>query len=426
VSGSLPLGLSYDGAGNVTSDGLNYYAYDGEGRLCAVENTLVDSYTQYVYDAGGTRVAKGASASLTCGAPGSNFSLTNQYLVGLGGEQVTELDGSDDWLHTNVWAGGRLLATYDGFGIHFPLTDPLGTKRIQANAYGAVDETCFSLPYGDGLNCIGDDATEHHFTGKERDTESGNDYFGARYYASSMGRFMSPDWSAKVMPVPYAKLGDPQTLNLYAYVGNNPLSRTDPTGHYLDKCKAGDKACEKGVDEFEKQRQKDLQSKKAKVRNAAAAWGDRGQDNGVNVVFKPQADVDKDSNMALKPGEHVGGMVTPGATADHKPDIEAEFAEGFGGSDLAQTIAHEGSHVGDALNFLNSYNPATGKYNPFLNYSHFDTEAQAYSAGSLVKPYSWYPNGSFGPNGYQQRDDFINSHYVCPGCQVFDPQDYPQ
>ena len=34
-------------------------------------------------------------------------------------------------------------------------------------------------------------------TGKERDTESGNDYFGARYYASSMGRFMSPDWSAK-------------------------------------------------------------------------------------------------------------------------------------------------------------------------------------------------------------------------------------
>jgi RHS repeat-associated protein len=44
------------------------------------------------------------------------------------------------------------------------------------------------------------------FTGKERDTESGNDYFGARYYASSMGRFMSQDWSAKVAPVPYAKL----------------------------------------------------------------------------------------------------------------------------------------------------------------------------------------------------------------------------
>ncbi len=68
-------------------------------------------------------------------------------------------------------------------------------------------------------------------TGKERDAESGNDYFGARYYASSMGRFMSPDWAAKAEPVPYAKLDDPQSLNLYAYVGNNPLRRVDKDGH---------------------------------------------------------------------------------------------------------------------------------------------------------------------------------------------------
>jgi RHS repeat-associated protein len=69
------------------------------------------------------------------------------------------------------------------------------------------------------------------FTGKERDTESGLDYFGARYYGSSMGRFMSPDWAAKATPVPYAKLDNPQSLNLFAYVGNNPLSRMDPDGH---------------------------------------------------------------------------------------------------------------------------------------------------------------------------------------------------
>jgi len=69
-------------------------------------------------------------------------------------------------------------------------------------------------------------------TGKERDSESGNDYFGARYYASSMGRFMSPDWSAKEEPVPYAKLDDPQSLNLYAYVMNNPLIRADIDGHW--------------------------------------------------------------------------------------------------------------------------------------------------------------------------------------------------
>jgi RHS repeat-associated protein len=103
--------------------------------------------------------------------------------------------------------------------------------RATTDAYGVAQGTCTGLPYGDGVTCSGDIPDNHHFTGKERDAESGNDYFGARYYASTMGRFMSPDWSAKVEPVPYSKLDNPQTLNLYAYVGNNPLSRTDPTGH---------------------------------------------------------------------------------------------------------------------------------------------------------------------------------------------------
>jgi RHS repeat-associated protein len=56
----------------------------------------------------------------------------------------------------------------------------------------------------------------YKFTGKERDAESGNEYFGARYYASSMGRVMSPDWSTKPSPVPYSDLSDPQSLNLYS------------------------------------------------------------------------------------------------------------------------------------------------------------------------------------------------------------------
>jgi RHS repeat-associated protein len=68
-------------------------------------------------------------------------------------------------------------------------------------------------------------------TGKERDAESGNDYFDARYYSSAMGRFMSPDWSAQVEPVPYAKLDNPQSLNLYTYALNNPLRIVDVDGH---------------------------------------------------------------------------------------------------------------------------------------------------------------------------------------------------
>jgi hypothetical protein len=50
-----------------------------------------------------------------------------------------------------------------------------------------------------------------------------------------MGRFMSPDWSAKEEPVPYAKLDNPQTLNLYAYMRNNPLGGADPDGHCCEE-----------------------------------------------------------------------------------------------------------------------------------------------------------------------------------------------
>lgn len=81
------------------------------------------------------------------------------------------------------------------------------------------------------IRCISAFVLTDKFTGKERDSESGNDHFGAKYYASTMGRFLSPDWSAKIEPVPYSKLDDPQTLNLYDYVRNNPVSNVDADGH---------------------------------------------------------------------------------------------------------------------------------------------------------------------------------------------------
>jgi RHS repeat-associated protein len=121
--------------------------------------------------------------------------------------------------------------------LHFYLDDPLGTRRAQTNSSGTLEATYQSLPFGDDLVSTGsDDPTENHFTGKERDTESGNDYFGARYYASSVGRWLSPDSNDVPEPVPYANFLNPQTLNLYAYVGNNPLSKFDDDGH--DGCTA--------------------------------------------------------------------------------------------------------------------------------------------------------------------------------------------
>lgn len=72
---------------------------------------------------------------------------------------------------------------------------------------------------------------DHKFTAKERDAESGLDNFGARFNSSQMGRFMTPDWSAAPMGVPYADFGNPQSLNLYSYVKNNPINATDVDGH---------------------------------------------------------------------------------------------------------------------------------------------------------------------------------------------------
>lgn len=75
------------------------------------------------------------------------------------------------------------------------------------------------------------DVSGYKFTGKERDAETGCDYFGARYYCSNMGRFMTPDWSESPEPVPYADFSDPQTLNLYGYVANRPVTNADVDGH---------------------------------------------------------------------------------------------------------------------------------------------------------------------------------------------------
>ncbi len=124
---------------------------------------------------------------------------------------------------------GRGLTTNE---VGFYMTDALGSVRyLGGSATGySFDYFPFGAPILD--SDTGDD--RYQFTGKERDSESGLDDFDARYYSSSMGRFMSPDWSESPEAVPYGVLSNPQTLNLYAYVKNNPLKDTDPTGHSGD------------------------------------------------------------------------------------------------------------------------------------------------------------------------------------------------
>jgi RHS repeat-associated protein len=250
---------SYDAAGDVVSDGANQYLYDAEGRICAVASTVagISTMTGYMYDADGTRVSKGSIQVWSCNPTTAQYATTSDYILNAGGEQFSEYtmqsNGTMAWHHTNVWGAGRLFATYSQDTItvggvttqnsllHFYFDDPLGTRRAQTDYAGNIEQTCASLPYGDAESC-GAAPTEHLFTGKERDTESGNDYFGARYYSSAMGRFMSPDWSASEEPVPYAKLDNPQSLNLYGYVLNNPTGLADPDGHAGD-CKSNPQLC---------------------------------------------------------------------------------------------------------------------------------------------------------------------------------------
>ena len=120
--------------------------------------------------------------------------------------------------------------------------DQLGTARLVTDQGGNVVARHDYLPFGEEITApqlagrdshwgVSGDSIQQKFTGKERDAESGLDYFGARYYASSMGRWMSPDWADKPEAVPYSSLDNPQSLNLYGYVGNNPLSKADADGH---------------------------------------------------------------------------------------------------------------------------------------------------------------------------------------------------
>ena len=77
-------------------------------------------------------------------------------------------------------------------------------------------------------------------------------------------------------------------------------------------------------------------------------WGTRGDHNGIGVSFLTQKQMN--ALATLQPGQKRDGSVTPGITADHKLTVDAKFSQSLSGSDLARTIAHEGSHIEDASN----------------------------------------------------------------------------
>lgn len=127
--------------------------------------------------------------------------------------------------------------------MYYYLDDMLGSARVITTSAGAVCYDADFYPFG-GERVVTDTGSceqDYKFTGKERDSESGLDNFGARYMSSQYGRFMSAD----PFTVTPGRVVDPQQLNLYAYVRNNPLKHIDPTGMIIDDagCLADPKHC---------------------------------------------------------------------------------------------------------------------------------------------------------------------------------------
>ena len=93
------------------------------------------------------------------------------------------------------------------------------------SATGAIEEESDYHTWGEESVITHTLADQHYkFNGKERDPETGFDEFGARLYNSAWGRWLIPDWSADPTPVPYAQMDNPQSLNLYAYMLDNPTT----------------------------------------------------------------------------------------------------------------------------------------------------------------------------------------------------------
>jgi RHS repeat-associated protein len=206
-------GYAYDAAGNLLSDGLfNQYTWDAEGQLTS------NGSATYIYDAEGQRVEK------------QGVAVTDT--IYFGGRPVARLSAGQ-WTDL-IYGPAGMLAEVPGTQTGAPsfrMLDHLGNEVGTLGSNGQLVNPLDYTPFGQIFSGSTDDP--YLFTGKERDTESGNDYFGARYFTSNIGHWISPDWSAKVEPVPYSKLDDPQTLNLYSYVRNNPVSQVDLDGHYF-------------------------------------------------------------------------------------------------------------------------------------------------------------------------------------------------
>ena len=122
---------------------------------------------------------------------------------------------------------GNLLSRRDSANVrHYFHFDALGSTTALTNASGAVSATMLYDAWGNQRAVTGSGHGNYRFTGSERDTTTGLYHMGARFYDPTVGRWLSED---PVQDKPF----EPATLNVYAYVSNNPMLYVDPTGKIL-------------------------------------------------------------------------------------------------------------------------------------------------------------------------------------------------
>ncbi|PYV75417.1 MAG: hypothetical protein DMG97_06450, partial [Acidobacteria bacterium] len=181
------------------------YTYDAENRLIKVDGGATARYT---YDPLGRRAQK------TIGG------TTTSYTYDLDGNTFLETQASN-WETFYLYFAGRLQAQYKNNLTSFIHQDHLGSTHLVTAMNQSVYDNLDYLPFGEQI--AGSSVTTHKFTGYESDSESSLDYASARHFSSTLGRFMQPD------PLS-GSIGNPQSWNRYAYVYNNPLNTTDPSG----------------------------------------------------------------------------------------------------------------------------------------------------------------------------------------------------
>jgi RHS repeat-associated protein len=170
------------------------------------------------------------------------------YWYGIGSDPLAETSLAGAAVQDFIFFGGKRTARLDVASgtVHYYFSDHLGSASVVTNAAGTtIEEESDYYPWGRErviVDLLPDQ--NYKFTGKERDTESGLDFFGARYYSSTVGRFLSPDEftggpvdafssndPAPPATLPYADITNPQSLNKYSYAYNEPQGNVDPDGH---------------------------------------------------------------------------------------------------------------------------------------------------------------------------------------------------